>query len=156
MQIGDIIFVRGNTPISHAIRYFDKGQFSHVAICVSSTTHHILEAQYGTRCSIVPFHFDDYKIVPLNLSEDERNKLVHYGIELTGQRYGYEQITWYLFESLFKLNRKHIWNSPNNLICAEVIAILLWRLNKIADFEYGFVKNMTVNELYFYLSHRFR
>lgn len=58
MRAGDIIFVRGDSIISTAIKLLDKGKFTHVAMAVSLT--HILEAQYFATVRITPFYFKDY------------------------------------------------------------------------------------------------
>jgi hypothetical protein len=153
MNIGSIIFVRGKTPLSKAIKYFDNGEFSHVAISVTKNGSHILEAQYFTSVRVVPFYFDDYEVVSIGLTEEERCKLVQLGLQMVGKYYDYKTILWYVLENLFNLDRKQIWNNPNNLICSELIDMLLFALNKIPEDEY--LGDKTPNELYRYLKHRF-
>lgn len=98
MQAGDIVFVRGHTPMSRLIRFFDRGEFSHVAIAVSKT--HILEAQYGTRVRIVPFRFnlEDCEIVDLGLTTQQRWKIKDTCLWFVGKRYDYLQALSYAFK----------------------------------------------------------
>jgi hypothetical protein len=138
MKAGDIIFVRGNSLLSRIIRFFDKGEFSHVAIAVSETE--VLEAQYFTKSRITPFYFTDYEIVDLGLSDAERKKVDELGPVLVGRWYDYIQVISYLF--------KHPFNNPNHLICSELVAIILSEIDRA---EYSEVINLTPNELYRYL-----
>lgn len=133
MKSGDIIFVRGHSPISSAIKYFDRGEFSHVCMAVSST--HIIEAEYGMKSSIVPYHYKDVKIISLQLDSDKIEQLVKAAIELTGKRYDYIQILGYVFSEK--------WGSPNKLICSE----LVYELLKVIGIDAG-SRFIEPNELY--------
>lgn len=147
MRAGDIVFVRGNSLISNAVRYFDKGEFSHVAIAVSST--HVLEAQYSTKVRMTPFYFEDYEVVDLGLTDEERNRVVHLGVQQTGKWYDYSQIAWYILKKVFNLEGDNLLNSPNNLICSELVSNILILLGKISVNER--VVDFTPNELYNFL-----
>lgn len=142
MKAGDIVFVRGKTLISKLVRIFDKGEFSHVAIAVSET--HILEAQYFIRSRITPVYFNDFKIVPLELTEIERIELIKLAISLVGKWYDYAQILGYL------LNKEI--NNSNYYICSEMIANILFKLGKIENFSE--VMNLKPNELYKFLKRK--
>jgi len=137
MKAGDILFVRGDSLLSSAIRLFDKGEFTHVAVAVSET--HILEAQYFTKTRITPIYFEDYEIVRLDLPEYEVLKI---SIQLVGKWYDYLQIVGYM------LDKKT--NNPNQMICSELVATVLYQLGEIED--YNKVKDLTPNELYQYLT----
>lgn len=137
MKAGDILFVRGHSLVSKAVRLFDKGEFTHVAIALSDT--HILEAQYFTKTRITPIYFDDYEIVDLGINEDE---LLRLGVNLTGKWYDYKQIIGYMF--------KHRSNNPNHLICSELVATVLFGLGIVDD--YSKVKDLTPNQLYRFLT----
>ena len=135
MQAGDIIFVKGRTPMSALIRLFDPGEFSHVAMAVSKT--HILEAQYGTRTRIVPFRFkmEDCKIIDLGLPPKDRRTIETNSIYYVGKKYDYLQAIY--------LGFKKGYDNTNNMICTEVIHELLK--------ESGYMccpHDMTPNELY--------
>lgn len=147
-NIGDIVFERGKTPISVLIKWIDKGEFSHVGVILSKEGH-LLEAQYGTHLRIVPFYFKDYEIVSMNFSEEERSKILRIGIELVGKHYDYSQIFGYLLRYLFGFKDIQRFNSPNNMICSEVIDYILYSLGKIPKEIY--IGGHTPNELYKFL-----
>jgi hypothetical protein len=115
MKAGDIVFVRGKTPISTIVRWFDEGDFSHVAVAVSPT--HIIEAEYRTKIRISKMEYDDYEIVPLELSDLQRDILVHLAIQLVGIMYDFLSIIGIIF------NKR--WNLPQAKICTEVVVALL-------------------------------
>jgi hypothetical protein len=144
MQVGDIIFVRGKTLISNLIRYFDPGDFSHIAICISPT--HVLESQRFVNTRITPFYFSDYEIIDLGLNDEQKEKVVHMGIDLVGKQYDYIQLLQYVFDDFgWKLNL----NNPNNLICSELVGNLLRTVGRLPKDER--TSNMSPNELYRYL-----
>jgi hypothetical protein len=146
MKSGDIVFVRGNSLISKLIRLFDKGSFSHVAICL--TENIVLEAQYFTTSRTVPFYFTDYEIVDLNLSDSQRERIQDLGLNLVGRIYDYKLILSYFLRRVWNKKIK-IYNSPNNYICSELVEILLQDVGAIPKDEQ--LRDMTPNELYRYL-----
>lgn len=152
MEIGDIIFINGKSPISKIIRFFDGGKFSHVAIAVSST--HIVESQYFTRVRITPMNYQNYEIVRIDLNDIQKEQLIKDSIQLTGRWYDYIQIVWYLFKKLFHLNPKSIWNSPNNLICSELVALLLINVGFLKITDYPNLLDKTPFELYEFLTNK--
>lgn len=149
IKAGDIIFVRGKSPIARLVQWFD-GEFNHVAIAMSHDK--ILEAQGGTRSRITDFYFDDYEVIDLQLTDEERDRVVHLGIELVGKRYDYVQIIGYVLRKIFKIN-EHKFNSPKNLICSELVYIILKELGKIPPQDN--LIDATPNELYRYLKSKF-
>ncbi len=144
METGDLIFVRGDSLVSKAVRFFDKGEFSHVAIALSDS--HILEAQYFTKSRITPMYFSDYEIMKIPLTENEQHEALEIGVDLVGKWYDYLQIIGYVLNSNF--------NNPRQLICSEMIALFLFRLGKINNYEeYAYLKP---NELYSKLNINFQ
>lgn len=142
MQTGDIIFVRGRTPISRLVRIFDKGEFSHVAIAVSRT--HILEARYGARVNIAPFHFglEDCEIVDLGLTAQQKWELKNNCLKFVGKRYDYAQA--------IGMALKRGVDNQNAYICTEIIHEML----KGVGWDVGWkicTRDMKPNELYRYL-----
>lgn len=107
IQRGDVIFVRGDSLLSKVIRYFDDGEFSHVAIALDE--NHVIGSQYPNGVHIRHFRFKDYEAIkaPIDISKAR---------EYIGYRYDYRQFLWYAF----KVGR--IWNTPNQFICSELIA----------------------------------
>ncbi|WP_161513222.1 YiiX/YebB-like N1pC/P60 family cysteine hydrolase [Bacillus sp. AIIW2] len=147
MMAGDIVFVNGNTPISRIVKLIDGGRFSHVAVAVSET--HIIEAQYFTKVRITPLKYRDFEVVSVNLSDEQRDKIVHLGIQLVGKWYDYLQVFWYFFNKLLSLDFRGVWNSKNNLICSELVDRLLSQVGYIP--ENLFLGDVTPSELYEYL-----
>ncbi|HHB2481335.1 TPA: YiiX/YebB-like N1pC/P60 family cysteine hydrolase [Bacillus cereus] len=126
MKQGDIVFLQGKSIISKAVRFFDKGKFSHVAIAMSGT--HILEADFDTRVSVVPLdrsEFNIVEVIDLGLNKDERSRVVDIGRKLVGKRYDYMQIVWYIISKIFRLKGKNRFNNPNNFICSELVFTVL-------------------------------
>jgi hypothetical protein len=146
MKAGDIVFVRGNSPLSYLIKYLDKGEFSHVAIAVSD--NEILEAQYFTRSRITPFYFKDYEIIDLGLSYSHRNKVKELSKSLEGKIYDYFQVFLYFIRAVFYKELK-IYHSPNYILCSELADIILTNIGIIPKDK--FLGNVTPNELYNYL-----
>lgn len=147
MKPGDIVFVRGNSPISNIVTWVDGGPFSHVAVAVGN--NQIIEAQYFTKVRIAEMSYKDYKVFPMNFSHEQQDKIIHKSIELVGRWYDYQQIAWYFLESIFEWNTKNIWNSKNNLICSELVDILLREVGIIT--HPGTLGDITPNELYHFL-----
>lgn len=145
MRAGDIIFVRGTSLLSRIIRFFDKGRYSHVAIAVSDTE--ILEAQYFTRSRIVKNYHEDYDIFDIGLSELQRSQVAWMSKNMTGKWYDYKQILGYIF--------KRPWDNPNNMICSELVAVMLNELCILRpshNITIGDFRMMKPNELYRYLA----
>jgi hypothetical protein len=149
MKAGDIIFVRGKSPLSNLVKFFDKGEFSHVAIAISST--HVLEADWYIRTRVREMNYEDVEVVDLGLTEEERDLIVHAGIQLIGKWYDYKQILWYVLKRFFSLKGKNKFNSPNNLICSEVIFYILAELGMV-DCVTGLDFDVTPNQLYKYMT----
>lgn len=141
MRAGDVLFVRGTSLLSKLVRLVDKGAYSHVAIALSST--HILEAQYYTKSRICPIYFEDYDIVRIELTDNERMSLVNNSINLVGEWYDYRQAASYLLRMMFK---KGVTNSPNFAICSEIIATLLVGQGVLSSDK--LTLDSTPNELY--------
>jgi hypothetical protein len=134
IDAGNIIFVRGSSVVSSIVRYFDKGEFSHVAVAVSPT--HIIEAEWNTKSIITPFHYKDYEVIDLNLTDEQKDRMIKKAIQLTGRWYDYPQLINYMVTGV-KLG------SPKNLICSEIAYLLL----KEAGIDIG-DSNISPNELY--------
>lgn len=133
MEAGDLIFVRGHSLVSSIVRAVDKGEFSHVAMAVSPT--HVIEAEWSTKSVITPLHYEDYEVISLGMTEEQKDRIIKKAIQLTGRWYDYPQAVGYLF------SRK--WGSPKNLVCSEIVYLLLKEIGlDLGD------SNITPNELY--------
>lgn len=157
MKQGDVVFLQGKSFISKAVRFFDKGTFSHVAIAMSGT--HILEADFDTRVSIVPFdknEFNVIEVIDLGLNKEERSRVVAMGTKMVGKKYDYMQIIWYIISKMLRLKGKNKFNNPNNYICSELVFAVL---NEAGVLEELCVKggsrgvDMTPNQLYDFIKY---
>lgn len=145
-RAGDLIFVRGDSPLSWLIRYID-GQFSHV--CIALSDRMVLEAKYWVNVRIAPMTYSDYEVVNLNLTPEQRDEIVHAGIEYVGKRYDYSQLIWEGIMYLFRIKGKNRFNHPNKLICSEILIQLLLEINWFEDSsDIEFIMDKTPNELY--------
>lgn len=146
LQIGDIVFVRGTSLVSQIIRKID-GQYSHVTMMV--TDYDSIEAVYHSKCKIMPFEHEDYDVLRLDLTEEQRAKILSVAKTLEGKRYDFLQILRILYEDLFHRKGEYKFNSPNRLICSEAVVIILQEIGAIPR---GIVpKDTTPNRLYEYL-----
>lgn len=124
MRTGDIVFVRGKNVISRLIKYFDNGQFSHVAIAISSTE--IVEAQYGMDVVRRKLPIDyDCDIMDIGLIREQRVKVICSCMKLMTKKYDFMQLVWYVLRKVFHLKGKNPLNNPNNLICSELVYTVL-------------------------------
>lgn len=135
MKAGDIIFVRGDSLISRLVKLVDKGSFSHVAIAVSETE--VIEANWNMKSSVVKFHYEDYEIVELNLTDNQRKQVPVVASSLVGKWYDYIQVIAYIFQSRI--------NNPRQLICSELVYNILYSIDYMKDPNLVDIKP---NELY--------
>lgn len=146
MRTGDLVFIKGRSPISKLILYFDKGKWSHCAVAVSDTE--IIEAQYFTRVKISKLEkYEEYEVVPMNLFPFEQEKIIAISRTLEGQWYDYRQIMYHVLKNAFKVDKGPFWNNPNALICSELVYILFRAVDRIYGDAY-----ITPNELYLLVS----
>lgn len=140
MRTGDIIFVRGTSLISRLVLLFDKGKFSHVAIAVSD--HEVIETNWKMKSKIVEFHYKDYEIVRLDLTDSQRNRVPVMAKTLEGKWYDYLQVLGYISKSRL--------NNPRYLICSELVSKVLSGIGYYAAPR----QDLTPNELYTVLKQR--
>lgn len=153
MKAGDLVFVRGSGFIENAIRYFDSGEFSHVALAVSPTE--IIEAQFGELSQIKEMTYTDCDIVDLGFNDAQRKLIAKIAPKFTGRPYDKWQIIWYIIRRYIRIGERDVFNDPNLYICSELVFDILNGANllpqpcKIND-------DVTPNELYFYIKHTFK
>lgn len=135
MKAGDIVFVRGTSLISRIVRFFDRGQFSHVAIAVSD--NEVLESNWNMKSKIVEFHYDDYEIVTLDLTYVQIQSVPAIARQLEGRWYDYLQVLSYVFDGRL--------NNPRHLICSEVVYNVLSKVGYMNDPS---LRDIKPNELY--------
>lgn len=135
MKAGDIVFVRGTSIISKIVRFFDKGKFSHVAIAVNE--NEVIESNWNMRSKIVKFHYKDYELTHLNLTDLQRQRIPVIAKKYEGKWYDYLQVISYIFTSRL--------NNPRHLICSELVYNILSEVGYVND---KLDMDITPNELY--------
>ena len=127
------------------MRYFDKGEFSHVCVMVSET--HCVEAQYSTKVRITPMKYKNYEVIDLGLSLQEQDNIVHNAIDFCGKWYDYGTIIKLMIKDIFDKGDLNLWSNPNSLICSELVYSLLMSIGRYED-----ATLLTPNQLYKLLS----
>jgi uncharacterized protein YycO len=148
MHCGDVIFVREKGIISSIIRFFDKGKFNHVCICVGEDQ--IIEAEYNTRVRITEFTYDDYEIISLNLTDEQKNRVKEIAKKFVGEKYDFLEILSIWLRICFGITELSKFNSPKAVICSELVAYFLEDLGLASK---G-VELLAPNELYRYLKEK--
>jgi hypothetical protein len=146
MNVGDVIFVHGNGPLSRSIEYFDGGPFSHVAIAMPHDC--VLESQYFVNTRIIPNPYDDVTVVPLSLTKEQQDALVVASFKYLEDKYDMRQIFGILLHDLFRLKTNDTWNSPRQLICSELVVDVLTDVGFFDAEEHAIFKDLTPNALY--------
>ncbi|WP_353856790.1 hypothetical protein [Bacillus sp. Bos-x628] len=141
MQAGDIVFVRGNSLVSRLVLLIDRGRFSHVAIAVSDSD--VIETNWNMQSKVVPFHYDDYEIVTIELKGNQRRRIPIVAKRYEGRMYDYLQVLAYIFKGRL--------NNPRHLICSELVYNILSEVGYIHD---ECLRDITPNELYTLLTDR--
>jgi hypothetical protein len=144
-KTGDIVFVRGKSWISRTIKFFDRGEFSHVAVFISP--EEIIEAEYSTTARIVPFEYPDYEIIKVNITFGQQERVKNIAKDLEGTRYDMFQIIRLFLKIVFGIKEVGKFNNLKQLACSELAGVLSMEMG------YGGEEliNMTPNELYRYL-----
>jgi hypothetical protein len=110
--------------------------------------YEMLEAQYLRKSNIVPFYFENYEVISLGLSDEQKLKIKELAPKLVGHQYDYIQVLSYLAREFFKHFR--IINSPKSYICSEIVEILLQEVGAIPSDKH--LTDLSPNELYKYLT----
>lgn len=134
MKKGDLIFVRRNNWLGKLIRYFDKGEFSHVAIMLDPDSLTVLDARLFGGVKPRGFDFNDYEIVSVEGDIDK-------AVNLIGLKYDKALFIWHGIKYLASkvgLSIK-VQNNPKEMICSEYVAYYMGR---------GDLFNKKPNEIY--------
>ena len=99
---GDVLLVEGNTRMSAAIKYLTQSTWSHAALYVGerpelgASAAMLVEADVVDGVRAVPHGFYDRFRVricrPVNLTEEDRERLLRYVIERIGHRYDLKNV----------------------------------------------------------------
>jgi hypothetical protein len=148
LQTGDILFIRGHSPISSLIKYFD-GEYSHCAIVVSDCGTRILESQRFVKSRICSLKYTDLDFVSMNLNSQQKEKLREVAIRFCDFGYDYKKFIGYAIEKIFKFKKSHYLDSNYHFLCSELIELVIGLIGAIPiDKNFG---DKTPNELFEFL-----
>lgn len=134
MEIGTVLFVIGDSPISKIIQKVD-GKFSHVAIAISETE--VLEINWNIHSRVVIPDYKKFETVKLNLTATQKEKIASTFNKYIGKRYDFLQIIGLIFN--LELNNKR------KLICSELVYNILSEVDYLDGELNG---DITPNQLY--------
>lgn len=126
MQVGDIVFYKGNGWISKLIAKVSDSKYTHVAIAVDE--HRVLEANRFIKSRIVHLDLDSeihsiYRIPDLTafqLTNISSNIQVY-----KGYPYDYTQIVKWFLQLVFNYELPFV-NKANKLFCSELVDYVLY------------------------------
>ena len=134
-----ILLVRSNNPFGRAVRLVTKGRWNHAALCTTSPTGKpedmgTIEAHdlHGVRALTLQHYVDDPQVEALGtfhiasqilpLLPGEAAQVIAAAQAMQGKPYDLSQILW-IYLSLWLPMPKNAkrWDSPNELICSELV-----------------------------------
>lgn len=127
-----IAFVRRNNLIGKIIRYFDKGEYSHVGIVLPYDR--VLDARLSKGVQIRKNDYKDYDVVEVGGNLENAMRLIGYRYD---RRLIIRLALRYFLSKLGVTYKIH--NSPKEIICSELISYFLERED---------LRNVTPNELH--------
>ena len=103
---GDILIVRGNGFVSHAIRTVTRGQFNHCAVVVRGGANAVVSQEAGKGDELTPLSaFDDVPYATLHIQgpDDQRDNAVAFAEKIVGSGYGFLTIAADLFNAVTRV-----------------------------------------------------
>jgi hypothetical protein len=107
----------------------------------------IFEINYNYSARLNPFHYDDYVVIDLNLTDIQRNNMLVYMDQLKGDYYDVKKLVWLFFYRTFGIDLPWV-DDKSRYVCSEMTETLLAMVGKIPSSEVG---RHTPNTLYEYL-----
>lgn len=105
LKPADILLVEGNQRVSNAIKYLTQSTWSHAAMYVGNAVNEaeengeqkcLVEADLNEGIIAVPLskyaRFNTRICRPVNLADNDRDKIIHYVIERIGQNYDIKNV----------------------------------------------------------------
>jgi uncharacterized protein YycO len=122
MELGDIVFFKGQSWISKIIQKLTGSPYTHVALAMSSDS--ILEADrfVNTRVRTIENH-EIYCVMRYKngLTPEQRKIIFEDGMKTIGTKYDYPQVFMWLIRLLFNYKGQGIVNNANRLYCSELV-----------------------------------
>jgi len=124
MKKGDIVFSRGESPLSKLIQYFDGGNWSHVSVAIDN--NHVIDSRFPKGVQIRHFDLNHYEVIPANADVDKAKEWLNF-------KYDVSLFIWLSFRW------GKPWNTPDEAICNELV------IHSLSEPE---LSGLTPNELY--------
>ncbi|CAG9622383.1 hypothetical protein [Sutcliffiella rhizosphaerae] len=121
MELGDLLFVKGNCYVSPFIRFFLKSPYTHVTIAVDHEK--ICEVDLHRKMEIIQNPYEEYKLYRLKkrLTDNQQKKLLLFLHKKVATSKGYD---WWRLLSLC-MKKYFRWNiiihEQDKYICSEII-----------------------------------
>lgn len=122
LEAGDILLVRGNTPIiSRSIRWFTGSAYTHVAMFIQNGW--VFEIDFNKKLGIHPMSHEDYDAYRYKkgLSLEQKTDLLMTALERAEASKGYDwlRILGFSLEKLFNTKKTYDW--MNREVCSEIV-----------------------------------
>lgn len=129
IQPGDIIFVKGDTPIiSPIIRWFTSSEYTHVGLAVSSDL--IYEIDINKKMAIHPMKHKNYDVFRYKhgLTESHKTQMQQYAIQKAKENQGYDwwRIIGFGIEKFFLT--RYIFDRVNYEVCSEIADMIYHKI----------------------------
>jgi hypothetical protein len=121
MEVGDLLFVKGDCYQSRFIRFFLKSDYTHVTIAMDDT--HICEVDIFTTMKVMKNPYTEFSLYRLNrkLTNDEKEELRNFLLEKCRTSKGYD---WWRLLSI-GIKKFFRWNiivhEQDRYFCSEII-----------------------------------
>lgn len=101
----DLIFVRGNGPIDHAIESISHSSYNHVAGLVKPNELFEAQALRNVGYQALDVYKGDADIYTCDeLTDEQRQQIVQYVLDHQGEHYGYKLIAWEFAHFVFHVD----------------------------------------------------
>lgn len=126
IETGDIILVRGSTPIiSPLIRWFTGSEYTHAGIAITSDWIFEIDMNQDLALRPVKRHkdFDVFRYKD-GLTVDQKTRIIQKAERRARNNKGYDwlKILGFIFEKLFRT--QFVFDSINHVICSEIVDLL--------------------------------
>lgn len=118
MISGDILFIRGHSYMSRLICRFQRSNFSHVALAMDE--EHIIESTTFAKIQVNKLSHDQYKLMRVDLTEEQKKLVVEKALNYVGKRYDYWGVIKWLFRLLTR-PQKYLLRSSKRYYCSGLV-----------------------------------
>ena len=121
MEVGDLLFIKGDCYASPIIRFFLKSEYTHVTIAMDHST--ICEVDLFTKMKVMKNPYKEFDLYRLKrkLTEKEQKELTEFLLEkcMTSKGYDWWRLLSLCFKKYFRWNL--VIHEQDRYICSEII-----------------------------------